>query len=348
MRTIRHFSSAFLLVAVILFSPPLEADENSDPNPTSSLTRPVQSWYGYKDAFYLKNSDGSYRLTFKGDVQVDGRYWSDYRGTGNPDTVFLRRARPILEATLANNYFFRVMLDFGQGTPRWQDAYFELRHLKVATLRFGKMKGPVGLERLQVDTNTMFTERGFPTDLVPNRELGGEVIGEIREGLFTYRAGFFSGVPDGQSIDNSMNGVTFGGRLFLHPFRLTSMPALKYLGIGLAGSIGDESGLLASFKTPAQTKFFSYNKGTLATGQHFRISPQAYYYHGPFGVLTEYVRSTQNISLNNSSAEITNSAWQVAMSFVVTGEKASYKGIVPKHPLFGESRRAGAVELVTR
>ena len=354
MRTIRHFYRAlfFVLANLLSFSHILGASatyDASQPDPAPSAQSSSQSWYGYSDGFYLRNSDGSYRLKVNGDVQVDGRFWVDYRGAGDPDTVFLRRARPIVEATLARNYFFRVMLDFGQSTPRWQAAYFEARHLKVATFRFGKMKGPVGLERLQVDTNTMFTERGFPTDLVPNRELGGAMIGGIREGFFTYTAGFFSGVPDGQSIDNSMNGVTFGGRLFFHPFRLISAPALRNLGIGLAGTVGDESGLLSSFKTPeAQTKFFSYNQGVLADGQHYRVSPQAYYYRGPFGVLTEYVRSTQDVRVSNRTAELSNSAWQVATSFVVTGEKATYTGIVPKHPVAGRARGAGAFEVVAR
>ncbi len=352
MRTVRHSCCAFLLALAVCFSPTAEANDAGalPPDPAPSTQISSSSWFGYRDGFYLRSSDGSYRLKFKGDIQVDGRYWTDYRGPGNPDTIFLRRARPILEATLARNYFFRIMLDFGQGTPRWQDAYFEARHLKIATFRFGEMKGPVGLERLQVDTNTMFTERGFPTDLVPNRELGGEVIGEIDEGLFTYRAGLFSGVPDGQSLQNSMNGLTFGGRVFSHPFRLANVPVLRNLGIGIAGTIGDESGLLASFKTPAQTKFFSYNKGVLAAGTHYRISPQAYYYHGPFGVLTEYVRSSQEVrGTVSSAAELSNSAWQVATSFVVTGDHATYTGIVPKRPLAGGARRGpGAIELVAR
>jgi phosphate-selective porin OprO/OprP len=351
MRTIRSFYRALILATFVAICQPIEANDAdpSQPDPGPAAVIDSQSWFGYRNGFYARNADGSYRLKIDGDVQVDGRFWTDYRGAGNPDTVFLRRARPIVEATLDRNYFFRVMLDFGQSTPRWQDAYFEMRHLKVATFRFGLMKGPVGLERLQVDTNTMFTERGFPTDLVPNRELGSEVIGEMGEGLITYRAGFFSGVPDGQSVQNSMNGLTFGGRLFSQPFRLVTMPVLRNFGIGLAGTMGDESGLLASFKTPAQTKFFSYSKGVIAAGTHYRISPQAYYYHGPFGALTEYVLSNQEVrATTGSAAELSNSAWQVATSFVVTGDRATYNGITPKHPLVGERRGTGAVELVAR
>ena len=40
------------------------------------------------------------------------------------------------------------------------------------SLTAGKFKVPVGLERLESATDIRFIERGFPTSLVPNRDLG--------------------------------------------------------------------------------------------------------------------------------------------------------------------------------
>jgi phosphate-selective porin OprO/OprP len=41
-------------------------------------------------------------------------------------------------------------------------------------------------------------------------------------------------------------------------------------------------------------------------------------------------------------------AWQVAGSFALTGEDASYRSVTPKHPIDPKGRGFGAVELVAR
>ncbi len=50
------------------------------------------------------------------------------------------------------------------------------------------------------------------------------------------------------------------------------------------------------YTTDGQQKFFTYNKNVNATGVHWRLSPQTYYYYGPFGLLGEYVISDQHVS----------------------------------------------------
>ena len=52
-------------------------------------------------------------------------------------------------------------------------------------------------------------------------------------------------------------------------------------------------GTLPGFATDGQQQFFAYNPASnavvVADGLHWRLSPQAYFYHGPFGMLGEYV-----------------------------------------------------------
>ena len=71
------------------------------------------------------------------------------------------------------------MSDFGGGTAVVQDAYVDARFSKVFNLRAGKQKPPLGQERLLSATDILFIERALPTALVPNRDVGVQVYGEL-------------------------------------------------------------------------------------------------------------------------------------------------------------------------
>jgi phosphate-selective porin OprO/OprP len=73
-----------------------------------------------------------------------------------------------------------------------------------------------------------------------------------------------------------------------------------------------------------------------------------YWAIGRFGLLAEYARSDQEVTLGAASTDLTNEAWDASASFLVTDDAASYKGVTPKKPFDPESRSWGAVELVAR
>jgi len=304
-----------------------------------------------KDGFGFKSADSNFQLRLGGLVQADSRFFTDgdpTRPTGS-STFLLRKVRPVLEGTVYKHFDFKIMPDFGNGQALLQDAYLDFAYLPSAKVRFGKMKPPVGLERLQVDAENLFIERALPTNLVPNRDVGVQVFGENLRGVFNYALGVFNGVPDSGNGDLDTNNTKdFAGRVFLHPFRTTGVEPLKGLGIGLAGTAGSQLGALPVLRTPAQTIFFNYAVGTSAAGSSHRISPQAYYYWGPFGLLAEYVQSVQDVRKGSTFGQIDNQSWQVAASYVLTGEKASFKGVIPRKQFNPTARSFGAIELTTR
>src|SRR5690606_32231390 len=59
---------------------------------------------------------------------------------------------------------------------------------------------------------------------------------------------------------------------------------------------------------------------------------QGYWYWRNLGVLGEYIRSQTEVSLEAQQAEVSQSAWQLAASWVLTGEDASYRGVIPSRP----------------
>src|SRR5690606_2919114 len=108
-----------------------------------------------------------YRLG--GYVHVDLRAFPGDGGDAYDDELLLRRLRPSLQGTVAGYHPFRILLDTAGGTLQVLDAYVEAAYLPEATLRIGKFKVPVGLERLQSATSLLFVERALPTLLAPNR-----------------------------------------------------------------------------------------------------------------------------------------------------------------------------------
>ena len=302
-----------------------------------------------KDGFFLKSANGDFQLKLRGYVQADSRFFLDDKKTAAVDQFLLRRVRPIIEGTLYKYFDFRIMPDFGGGKVELQDAYLDIRYQPEANLKVGKFKAPVGLERLQSGTDILFVERALPTDLVPNRDLGFQLHGEFLGGALSYAVGVFNGVADGASTDgDNNNDKEFAGRVFARPFKGSDVEPLAGLGFGVAGSYGDQDGALPSYKTTGQEKFFSYQSTATAAGVHYRISPQGYYYWDALGLLGEYVFSSQEIKNGTNSAAIRNDAWQVALSYLLTGENASYKGITPKQQFDPRNGTWGAFELAAR
>jgi len=62
----------------------------------------------------------------------------------------------------------------------------------------------------------------------------------------------------------------------------------------------------------------------------------------------EYVQSVQDVRKGGTLGEINNHAWQVTASYVLTGEKASYRQVTPKKQFSPGSGNFGAVELAGR
>jgi phosphate-selective porin OprO and OprP len=305
-----------------------------------------------RDGVWFSTADGSTHLQVHGYAQADNRMFSSNTRGQELDTFLFRRIRPLFEGTLFNQIDFRVMPDFGQYNPQIQEAYLELKTLPFAKLRVGKFKEPIGLEVLRQDRDLSFTERSIASDLLPLRYLGAQLSGSVLGKSINYEAGYFQGSSDGSNavFTQWTHGNEGVGRIFLQPFATTSVNVLKNFGFGVAGSAGAQHGTIAGLKTMSQSTFFKYSSGALADGQHNRLSPQAYYYAGPFGAIAEYAISSQDVLNKGQIARLRNEGWEVQGSVMLTGDKNSYAGFHP-HNGFEPNRgfrHLGAVELAVR
>lgn len=314
-----------------------------------------------RGGFSLQSADGQFRLRVRGYVHSDGRFFVDDSESRGVDTFVLRRVRPIVEATMYGIFDVRVMPDFGGGATVLQDAYVDMRFHPKFKIRAGKFKAPLGFERLMSATEIPFIERAMPTSLVPNRDLGIMMHGDIASGNLAYAAGVFNGVVDGGSADADMqDGKDVVARLFAQPFRARRDSRWQGLGVGVAGSYGSHSGVSAAsnalpvFRTAGQTSFFTFRGDdpvlgpVLADGSHARFSVQGHYYFGSFGLLGEQVISSQEVRRGTTAVTLDNSAWQVAGSWVLTGESATPRGVAPRAFFDLAANTWGAIELTGR
>jgi phosphate-selective porin OprO/OprP len=312
-----------------------------------------------RDTFSITSPDRTFRLRVGGHLQLDSKSFPDNTGHLLTDTFNIRRARPIFEGSLGNYVDFRYMPDFGNGQSLVYDAYADVKLHPSFVLRGGKFKTPLGLEVLQNDADRTFIESGLPSDLIPNRDEGFEVYGDLAHRL-SYQVAVVNGAPDGANIDSSTHsGKDIVGRVFATPFATSGPAALNGLGFGIAAAGGpqDEGAALPFLRsTGGQAVFFSYGTSIVtpfADGRRVNYVPQLYYYKGPFGLMAEYASSTQKVgaNVNHQLAEynFSNRAWQVAGSWLLTGEKKSYRTVVPRRALESASNPGfGAWELVAR
>jgi phosphate-selective porin OprO and OprP len=304
--------------------------------------------------FSLASADGANAIRLRGLLWFDSRLFFHDGGLVNNSFV-LRRARIISEGTLSKIFEFQVVPEFVNSSVGIVDANVNVALSKAVQIKFGRFKPPVGLEMLQSDTVSLFTDRAMATSLVPNRDLGVQVGGALVDGTVNYAIGVFNGVADGATTSNADydNDKDVAARLFVQPFKNSADSPLQGLGFGVGGESGRQktaSALTAGYKTDGQQTFFRYRTTAVADGPIWRVSPQAYYYNGAFGALAEYNVSAVNVrsSAASPATELRNKAWQASASWVLTGEKASYLGVAPDHPLSLDNGTWGAWEVAVR
>ena len=300
--------------------------------------------------FKIRSNDGNFVLKIGADLQVDNRSFEGAGSSSLPDTILLRRVRPTFSGTIYKyvDFFFRP--DFGQGQTVIYDAYLELKYFSEANLRVGKFKPPEGLERLQSDDDTSFVERGLPTLLVPSRDIGYQLSGSLVKRRVYYAAGVFNGVPDNGLADTAAsNHRSYSGRLFLTPFQRGGENPLSGLGFGIGGGGGDVDKIaLPSYKTFGQNTFVTFASGVVSAGHRTTLAPHAYYYFGPFGLLSEYTLTEEGFQKGALRRDIAFRAWQVAASYILTGEAKGFTSPTPRKPFDPRNGGWGAWEVAAR
>lgn len=341
----------------------------------AAKTAPKVEVSGKGVSFTSADGDNSVRL--RGSVQSDARFFIGDDQAKLANRFDLRQARIWLEGRFWKYNDFKIMPDFGNGTTLLADAYIDVHYFNYASLNVGRQKTPLSLERLQGDSDGTFLERAYPTYLASNRDNGiklhgsfgapgqkAEYAGPIDfKNFATYEVGVFNGGGDNGASDADKaaeDNKEVIGRLWAHPFQNSGIDELDGLGIGIAGSYDLPENSVSQVKNIksalGQNTLVDYGsplvKGTTiaSNGDHYRIYPQAYWYYGPYGLLGEYVWSSQKLTGDAGKTYIRqdNSAWQIQASYVLTGENNTFQSVKPRAAFDPWHGRWGALQLAVR
>ena len=305
--------------------------------------------------------EGAFKIKIGGLLQPQLRTFIN-----TPDatsTFLIRRARLNLEGSVFKNFDWKLQTDFqtngvdNSTSTTVQDAYVGAKAFDWLQLRVGKMKSPIGVERWQSAHARWFTDLITTTYLVPNREVGAMLWGNVGDGLAEYYTGIFNGSPDGGSSNVSTSGQNtkdFEARLAVTPFAKTNFVPLKKLTAGAGVTYAPQLNGLGTYATANQQSFFKYRSSTInATaanpGEQVRFVPNLQYFWGPFGLYAEAAWSTVGVTGATTKREnLTNFGWQIAASYMITGEENSFRAISPRRKFSPSTGGWGALQLTAR
>lgn len=295
----------------------LEVDKEVNDNYRKSAAKVDVGQNGFK----IGTADGDWQLRLRGFLQADfAGFVNDRLSHGNglgwdntlhnhggaityypnglaQDRFQITRARIQFAGTIAKYTDFLIAEDFGQGQSRLFDAWTDFHYWQPLSIAIGKQKGPQDLERLQNAPNIVFDQRGYPTQLAANRQIGAMIHGEFggpgydvkyvqnishSNEFFSYQAGIFNGSFDNQAVQNSdttnLNDKEYAGRIFAHPFRNTEIEPLQRLGLGFAGNYTDfnqTAGLnQAPLQSMGQSNILTYSSGAVVPGTRYSNTTQ--------------------------------------------------------------------------
>ncbi|AOS43060.1 Porin O precursor [Lacunisphaera limnophila] len=299
----------------------------------------------------IASANGQNSLRLRGLVQADYRW---YDAANDPaDTFLVRRARLIVEGRFSQIFSYVLQPELS-GTVQILDANVNAAISPAFNVRLGKFKVPVGLEQLQSDPVAFFNERSVASGLTPVRDVGLQVQGDLLGQTVNYTVALLNGVPDGASSSGTDfdTDKTIAARLFATPFANEKDSFLNGLGVGVAVSAGDyatTAGRAAGYRTDGQQNFFTYDASVVAAGSGLTVTPQGYFYRGPFGLLAEYVISSIDVQRAALGVrEVKNHAYNLSAGWVLTGEANSYRGVTPRTVFSPSAGTWGAFEIVGR
>jgi len=204
-----------------------------------------EAWNG---VISFRSKDKSYRLWLDNRVYVDGAYFFDnntYNPIGNGATI--RRARFAVKATLHNNWYGEIDLDFAGSEMEMKDMIigynFDIKEnafLRNVKIKAGNFKETFSMEYTTTSRYLTFIERSLTKAFVPSRTLGLQT--QMNSNRFFLGAGVsFNEVGDSEVTAMTKNnnkkkgmdeGYSVTGRFVAYPIINDN----AVLHIGVAGT----------------------------------------------------------------------------------------------------------------
>ena len=311
---------------------------------TDDKSLPKAGWDG---KFFVQSADGAYRMNFGAITHFDGRFPAN-GPSKNTDAFLFRRIRASIDGFLAENYEYKMEVDFANNTAAFTSVFLNFRHIPNAQVKVGNFTVPFSAEELTPETASRFIEKSVINTLAPKRRLGVMVWGkpalhEGNAGVLEYSLGAFNGREPGNFMP--------AGRLALDLSREEGIGLLRHFTVGANAAVDHDSGAVIAgdkLKTDLQTTYFEYAAGTVSRGNRTLEGADLGFWRGPFGFMGEYIVSRQELANGAASGTIANDGWYTQAGYVLTGEDATIKGVKPKNDFNPSKGGWGAVEIAAR
>ncbi len=344
--SLRHPSAfALLAVAGLLAStaragaPSADSAPPGEPAPAASLPAPSSQ----EGAPILQSPDGKIRIQPGLRLHVDFRLpLTDSSPQADPlrPRIVARRTQLRLGATFFQLIDSDLVVDFGGGGgTRLEHAFINLRPYPWLQAQVGLGKVPMGHEFLVVSSSHLdFVERSLLfTNLHPQYEQGAALHGTLWGGRGEYWAGYFNRQSrEKESVRETHDGVA---RLSLAP--------VEGLSLAVSGSWGRRH-VAKELTWKLATGFELLESGLQARGPRQRVGGELAAYHGPLSFKAEY--GWQREALAQGGEPVRTQGLYAAATWVVTGERKTVRGVVPRSPVepAGGALGLGAWELAAR
>jgi len=355
----------------------LERLRENDQEDAAAAAKAAVKLQANASGFWIRSADSAYSIRFRGLIR-NGTNWDlNDENKKTLDQFQNTTVRFGFDGFLGKSIEYKISSDWSKGSVALQDAYFDVKLTGWLKARAGKFQVPLGLERFVSPSDLLFYDRAFPSQIAPNRDVGAQLFGSLAKDRVQYAVGVFNGGADASNINNDVNDdKDLYGRLWLLPLKgVTDL--VSNLGIGFGANAGYHDGAVpAGFKTTSGNTFFAWKGADTLDGLGYRLAPQAQWSFGPFLAYGEWIQSVQDIKrgttvvatdsvgtltankgqvyrYNKTTAgvakqELSVAAWQAALSWVVSGEDASDKGVAPRHPFNLGKGEWGAFEVSAR
>jgi phosphate-selective porin OprO/OprP len=349
-RALRSILASLLITAGA--AAPARADEGK---PAADEANPIAFAVAGPKGFGFRSADDRFRLFVHGLIQADFSTFLGEKPQPVRDTFALRAAGLQLDAALGSVFRGQIFANLAGSTPLVTDAWIEAEIAPWLRLRAGKFPYPISEERLTPAIALPFVGTSFATTLLPARDVGVMIHGDLGRGLLRYNLalgnGATSGAPADLDADSEKDVVA---RVFARPFQSTSIAPLRRLGIGVGASYGVHTGNTASPQLPVLRTYggqvyFQYRNdmtptGTaIANGPVTRFVPHLVWSFGPVGAYADVVVARERVD----ATSVTTLGWSVIPSVALTGEDASPLGfILPKRPFDLSKGHVGTVLVV--
>ena len=312
----------------------------------------------FKRGFALETLDEQFKLRLSGRLHADFKaYESSHPGDS---TFYVRRARLCMQGTLYKYFDFKVESEFGKGTSgRLNDSYLNVRYFPQFQLKMGQYKQPFSLEELTSDNWIDFVERSLANNLVPSRDVGVMLHGDLFKGIINYGVSLCNGYRINQSQDTD-DYKDVVGRLVFSPFLRWDNPLLNGLHFGGSFTYGKQKSDVeewwkkGEFKTAAGTRFLEFDDDVMQDGTRSRYGTELSWFFGSFSIKGEWVTlRMDDLWLGKQKEDFRADAGYISLSYFPTGEQQPFKkgiiaGVIPKNNFDPHKKTWGAWQLVAR